>query len=106
MKKKIQDIQNHFKSCLFSGKFEVVKIETHIIKLSIEGHEFMFWIGNPEFPRTTKNYAHHLSFMNLEFTDAESCKFWEVLEPIVKNYYKNELITQKEMELEKLKKGL
>ena len=102
MKQQIKEIQNYFKNRLFSGKFEIIKIETHILRLSIDGYEFVFWIGNPEYCHTTKNYSHYLSFMNLELTNVESAVFWSVLEPIVKEYHTKVLIAQKQEELQKL----
>jgi len=107
MEKKINEVHDYFKNKLVKGEFEIKEIsEYKAIVVVDKKYEFCVWTGNYDIPTSRKMYKHEVSYMDIELSDSESCELDKVLKPSIKAFRLTYLISQKENELNELKKQL
>lgn len=98
MKNKILEIQNFFKSELLKGNFEILKIKTGSVKLSIDGYIFTYHY-NIFHPKTLKQFllSSDMNFIELpELNEDEKQTLYFLLYNDVDRYNINECETPEE----------
>jgi hypothetical protein len=107
MKEKIKEVEKYFKQKLISGDFAVTKITCYeIILLIDDDYVFILWIASGLESLRINDAVGSISFMNLQFTQAEIKQLWSIVEPIIKKYNKDVLLKKKTEQFYELKKEL
>ena len=79
MNEEIKQVQSYFLQHLIAGVFEVVKIDRHIITVSIEGKDFTFWMANQEQFFDQYHEFNHPNFMLLDMKGEVKAAIYKTL---------------------------
>jgi len=104
IKQQIEALQEHFRTALLNGDFEVKEISETVIWLTITGQDFGFYFLDTN--KKLMQASVSIGLMPIQLTDEQEYELGALMEPIIFKWRKDVLIARKERELEALRQEL